>query len=121
MEAMKRSMEQQGKQQQGQSGQSGQQQWSEQFAKMAAQQEAIRKMMQDYQNQLKSENGVGDKDLDKLIEEMQKTEKELVNRTLTDQLSSVRKILRHVCLRVKRQTENRIRRRNESPLKEGIF
>ena len=82
MEAMKRSMEQQGKQQQ---GQSGQQQWSEQFAKMAAQQEAIRKMMQDYQNQLKSENGVGDKDLDKLIEEMQKTEKELVNRILSDQ------------------------------------
>ena len=82
MEAMKRSMEQQGKQQQ---GQSGQQQMSEQFAKMAAQQEAIRKMMQDYQNQLKSENGVGDKDLDKLIEEMQKTEKELVNRTLTNE------------------------------------
>lgn len=82
MEAMKRSMEQQGKQQQ---GQSGQQQWSEQFAKMAAQQEAIRKMMQDYQNQLKSENGVGDASLDKLIEEMQKTEKELVNRTLLDQ------------------------------------
>lgn len=82
MEAMKRSMEQQGKQQQ---GQSGQQQWSEQFAKMAAQQEAIRKMMQDYQNQLKSENGVGDASLDKLIEEMQKTEKELVNRTLSDQ------------------------------------
>ena len=82
MEAIKRSMEQQGKQQQ---GQSGQQQWSEQFAKMAAQQEAIRKMMQDYQNQLKSENGVGDKSIDKLIEEMQKTEKELVNRTLSDQ------------------------------------
>ena len=82
MEAMKRSMEQQGKQQQ---GQSGQQQWSEQFAKMAAQQEAIRKMMQDYQDQLKSENGVGDKSLDKLIEEMQKTERELVNRTLSDQ------------------------------------
>ena len=82
MEAMKRSMEQQGKQQQ---GQTGQQQWSEQFAKMAAQQEAIRKMMQDYQNQLKSENGVGDNSIDKLIEEMQKTEKELVNRTLTNQ------------------------------------
>ena len=82
MEAMKRSMEQQGQQQQ---GQSSQQQWSEQFAKMAAQQEAIRKMMQDYQNQLKSENGVGDKSLDKLIEEMQKTEKELVNRTLSNQ------------------------------------
>ena len=45
----------------------------------------LTKMMQDYQNQLKSENGVGDKELDKLIEDMQKTEKELVNRTLSDQ------------------------------------
>lgn len=81
MEAMKRSMEQ-GQMQQ---GQSGFQKMSEQFAKMAAQQEAIRKMMQDYQNQLKSENGVGDKSLDQLIQDMQKTEKELVNRQLTQQ------------------------------------
>lgn len=81
MEAMKRALEQ-GKQQQGQSGTP---QMSEQFAKMAAQQEAIRKMMQDYQNQLKSQNGVGDKSLDQLIEDMQKTEKELVNRVLNQQ------------------------------------
>ncbi|MCQ2285769.1 MAG: hypothetical protein MJZ76_02710 [Bacteroidales bacterium] len=81
MEAMKRSMEQG----QPQQGKTGQQKMSEQFAKMAAQQEAIRKMMQDYQNQLKSENGVGDKSIDQLIEEMQKTEKELVNRILNQQ------------------------------------
>ena len=82
MEAMKKSMEQQGKQ--GQTGQP-QQSMSEQFAKMAAQQEAIRKMLQDYQNELKSQNGVGDKSLDKIIEDMQKTEKELVNRQITQQ------------------------------------
>ena len=58
---------------------------SEQFAKMAAQQEAIRKMLQDYQNEQKSLNGVGDKSLDKIIEDMQKTEKELVNRQITQQ------------------------------------
>lgn len=81
MEAMKRSMEQG----QPQQGKTGQQKMSEQFAKMAAQQEAIRKMMQNYQNQLKSENGVGDKSIDQLIEEMQKTEKELVNRILNQQ------------------------------------
>lgn len=81
MEAMKRSMEQQGKQ--GQTGQ--QQQMSEQFAKMAAQQEAIRKMVEDYQNQMKSQNGVGDQSLQKLIDDMKKTEKELVNRTLNQQ------------------------------------
>lgn len=81
MEAMKRSMDQNG--QQGQTGQK--MSMSEQFAKMAAQQEAIRKMLQDYQAEQKSLNGVGEKALDKIIEEMQKTEKELVNRTITQQ------------------------------------
>lgn len=82
MEAAKRSMEQQGKQ--GQTGKP-QQSMSEQFAKMAAQQEAIRKMLQDYQSDLKSKNGVGDKSLDKIIEDMQKTERDLVNKTITQQ------------------------------------
>lgn len=84
MEALKRSMDQQQQgQQQGQQGQ--QQQMSESFARMAAQQEAIRKMLEDYNNAQKSENGVGDKTLEQLIEEMKKTEKELVNRTITQQ------------------------------------
>ncbi|MBR3559771.1 MAG: hypothetical protein IKN78_13015 [Bacteroidales bacterium] len=82
MEAMKKSMEQQAKQ--GQTGKP-QQSMSEQFAKMAAQQEAIRKMLQDYQSELKQQNGVGDKALDKLIEDMQKTEKDLVNRQINQQ------------------------------------
>ncbi len=82
MQALKKSMEQQGKQ--GQS-QTNQQSMSEQFAKMAAQQEAIRKMLEDYENALKSENGVGDKSIEQLINEMKQTEKELVNRKLTQQ------------------------------------
>ena len=82
MEALKKSMEQQAKQ--GQTG-NPQQNMSEQFAKMAAQQEAIRKILQDYQNEQKSLNGVGDKSLDKIIEDMQKTEKELVNKQITQQ------------------------------------
>lgn len=82
MEALKKSMEQQSKQ-----GQTGKPQptMSEQFAKMAAQQEAIRKMLQDYQSEQKQLNGVGDKALDKIIEDMQKTEKDLVNRQITQQ------------------------------------
>ena len=52
---------------------------------MAAQQEAIRKMLQDLQNDLKSQNGVGDKSLEQMIQEMQKTEKELVNKMLNQQ------------------------------------
>ena len=82
MQALKKSMEQQGKH--AQSAQ--QQQMSEQFAKMAAQQEAIRKMLEDYNNAQKSENGMGDKSLEQIIEEMKKTEKELVNRQLTQQM-----------------------------------
>lgn len=81
MEAMKRSMQQNGKE-----GQNGQQQkMSEQFARMAAQQEAIRKMLEDYDNAQKSENGVGDKTIEQLIEEMKKTEKELVNKVINQQ------------------------------------
>ena len=83
MEALKRSMEQNGKQQ-GQT-QQGKQSMSEQFAKMAAQQEAIRRMMQEVQNEGRSENGVGDKSLDQLIKDMEATEKDLVNKVITQQ------------------------------------
>jgi hypothetical protein len=84
MEAMKRSMQQE--QQQGQQQKQGQQpSLSEQFAKMAAQQEAIRRMMQEYQDELKSETGTGNNALDRAIEEMKKTEAELVNKQLTEQ------------------------------------
>ena len=89
MEALKKSMEQQGKQPNGKegNGQSGQfgQPFSEELAKMAAQQEAIRKMMQDLQNDLKSQNGVGDKSIDQMIKEMEQTEKDLVNRMVSQQ------------------------------------
>ena len=81
MEALKRSMEQ--GQQQGQKP--GGQSISEQLARMAAQQEAIRKMMQDYQNELKSQNGVGDKSIDQMLKEMEQTEKDLVNRIINAQ------------------------------------
>lgn len=82
MEALKRSMEQGKKEgQQGKNGQS----MSEQFAKMAAQQEAIRKMMQEYEDALKSQNGVGDKSVEQMIRDMEKTEKELVNKQISSE------------------------------------
>lgn len=82
MEALQKSM-QQGKQQ-GQQGQNGQS-MSEQLARMAAQQEAIRRMMQEYNDALKSQNGVGDKSIDQMIKDMEKTEKDLVNRVINQQ------------------------------------
>lgn len=81
MESLKRSMDQKGK-----PGQTGQdKQFSEQFAKMAAQQEAIRKMLQDYNNELKEQTGFGDKSVEQLLKEMEMTEKDLVNRVISTQ------------------------------------
>lgn len=82
MEALKRTLQQQQGQGQAQPKGAQQQQYSEQFAKMAAQQEAIRKMLEDCQDNVKSQQGVGDKDLQKLIDDMKKTESELVHRQL---------------------------------------
>lgn len=58
---------------------------SEQFARMAAQQEAIRKMMQEYQSELKKEGkGMGG-EIDKMLKEMEQTEKDLVNKIINQQ------------------------------------
>ena len=82
MEALKRSQDQKGKQQgKGQESQS----MSEQFAKMAAQQEAIRRMLQEYQNELRGKDGVGDKTIEQMIRDMEATERDLVNRIISAQ------------------------------------
>ncbi|HPB01799.1 MAG TPA: hypothetical protein PLZ67_02505 [Bacteroidales bacterium] len=75
MESLKKQMES------GQKPGPGQPGWSEQLAKMAAQQEAIRKAMQEYQQQLNSEGGNGSA-LNKVINDMEKTEEDLVNKRL---------------------------------------
>lgn len=63
----------------------GQSEMSEQFARMAAQQEAIRRMMQQYQSEMKK-NGMGyDREMNRLLQDMEQTERELVNKTITDQ------------------------------------
>ncbi|TNE82062.1 MAG: DUF4175 domain-containing protein [Bacteroidetes bacterium] len=63
--------------------QNGQQPGSEGWARMAAQQEQIRRMMQDAQKQLREsgENGAA-QELQKTIDEMEKLEKDLVNKKL---------------------------------------
>jgi hypothetical protein len=105
MEAMKRSMEQ-GQKPDGVMPTS-QPNMSEQFARMAAQQEAIRKMMQDYNSELKGEDGVGDKSIEQLIEEMKKTEKELVNRSITAQTINRQKTIETRMLESERAQQER--------------
>ncbi len=65
------------------SGKSGRQ-LSEELAKMAAEQEMIRQMLSDLEEEM-GENGSGEK-LDELREKMEQNELDLVNKQLTDQL-----------------------------------
>lgn len=85
MEAMKQQLDKQAKQEgRGKIGQNSK--MSEEFARMAAQQEQIRRMMQKYGEDLKqgSSGGMG-KEVDKLLKQMEQTETELVNKTITKQ------------------------------------
>jgi hypothetical protein len=59
---------------------------SEEFAKMAAQQEAIRQQLQDYLNELKKEGNLGEGGLQNAIKEMEKIEEDLVNKRLNREM-----------------------------------
>ena len=63
----------------------GQKSLSEQFARMAAEQEAIRRQMQEYLDELKAAGETGVGGMSKLMEEMEKTELDLVNKRLTEE------------------------------------
>jgi hypothetical protein len=65
--------------------QPGGQTMSEQFARMAAQQEALRRQMQQYLEELRSETGTSDGNAMKAIEEMEEAEKDLVHKRLTNE------------------------------------
>jgi hypothetical protein len=77
---LQRMREQMGKGQQ--QRQQGQPSMSEQFARSAAQQEAIRRLMQQAAEELKKSDDRASGELQKLIEEMEKAEHEMVNRIL---------------------------------------
>lgn len=61
------------------------QQMSEQLARMAAQQAALRKKMEEFRDQLRQETGTTDGNVSKIIEDMEKTEKDIVNRQITQE------------------------------------
>ncbi len=84
MQKAKQQMQQQG--QQGQNGQKqGQEGMSEQLAKMARQQQMIREMLQDI-NQDENKNGQNPLgNLDKISQQMEQNERDLVNKRITDE------------------------------------
>ena len=64
---------------------SGGQKMSEQLARMAAQQSAIRKQMESFRDQLKEEGRGNDGNVAKMLEDMEKTEKDIVNKKITQE------------------------------------
>lgn len=80
MKAMQKQMKE-GKQK-GAQGQKGQG-MSEQFARMAAEQAKIRRMMEEYQNSILDESGNKPGGLDAMMKDMEKTEKDLVNKLIS--------------------------------------
>jgi hypothetical protein len=69
----------------GEQGNSGNSKMSEQLARMAAQQEALRKMLQQYGEELQKSGDVNQQGIQKMLQEMEKTETELVNKILNQQ------------------------------------
>lgn len=85
MGKMKDGNKEEGKKQDGKKGNSGQS-MSEQLARMAAEQEAIRNQMQQYADQLEKEGNMGSsKELKKIMSDMEKTEVDLVNKKVTQE------------------------------------
>jgi hypothetical protein len=82
MQKAREQMQQQGNQGKGQQGNSGN--MSEQFAKMARQQQMIRQALQQIDRDENKDGTGGLGNLDKISKEMEQTERDLVNRKITD-------------------------------------
>lgn len=85
---------------------------NEELAKMAAQQEMIRKMMQQYSNELKEEGGKSAGELDNLIKQMEQTETDIVNKIINQQTISrqnniLTRMLQHEKAQAKQEQEQR--------------
>lgn len=65
-------------------GQSARNQMSEQLAKMAREQQQIREYLQQLNNEESKNGGAGVKEADKISRQMEQTEKDIVNRKITD-------------------------------------
>ncbi|HEY9535751.1 MAG TPA: DUF4175 family protein [Mucilaginibacter sp.] len=81
MQKMREQMQKQGS---APMGQSQHNQMSEQLAKMAREQQLIRQSLQQLNNEQSKDGGAGVKDADKISRQMEQTEKDIVNRKITN-------------------------------------
>jgi hypothetical protein len=98
----------------GKQGQQGQQ-MSEQLARMAAQQAAIRRQMEEFRDELKGEGRFSDGNVSKMIDDMEKTEKDIVNDRVSQQtLERQQEILTRLLKSEKAEQEREEEQRRES-------
>ncbi|MBE0641972.1 MAG: hypothetical protein IH599_08050, partial [Bacteroidales bacterium] len=103
-------------------GKPGQQGWSEQLARMAAQQEALRRQMEEYREQLNKEGLGNDGELKKMIQEMEQTETDLVNKMLTQEtLKRQQEIVQRMLRSEKAEQEREKEEKRESNEAKGVF
>ncbi len=100
----------------GEGGQEGENPTSKEFAQMAARQAAIRKQLEKKQKELQGQ-GKGDKELQDLIDQMNKVEKDLVNKRLSNEMLKrqqdiLTRLLEHE--RAERQRDQDNRRKSET-------
>ncbi len=96
----------------GEKGQSGNSKMSEQLARMAAQQEALRKMLQKYGEELQKSGEVNQQGIQKMLQDMEKTETDLVNKrinqeTIKRQQEILTRLLESEKAEMKREQEER--------------
>jgi hypothetical protein len=96
-------------------GKTGQQSMSEQLAKLAAQQEAIRKQLQDMIEQLKEEGKTNTGDLNGLQDKMEETETDLVNKIINSEtIKRQQEILTRLLESEKAEKERELDEKRES-------
>ena len=115
MESLKKELEKQGNKPGGRTKIGEHNSMSSEFARMAAQQEQIRRMMQEYGQQLKEESGGDSKlsrDIDDIMRQMEQTETDLVNKTISRQTIQrqqqiLTRLLQHEKAEMQREKEDR--------------
>ncbi|MFZ4462881.1 MAG: hypothetical protein ACOYN5_03500 [Bacteroidales bacterium] len=112
-EALGKQMKQKGGEKSGKDPNSGM--TSEEFAKMAAQQEMIRQQLQNYMNELNKEGQTGNNGLNKAIQDMEKMENELVNKRLSrEMIDRQNEIVSRLLESEKAERERELEERRES-------
>jgi hypothetical protein len=97
-------------------------QMNEELARMAAQQEMIRKMMQEYAKELKEEGGQATGELDNIMRQMEQTETDIVNKIINQQtISRQNNILTRMLQHEKAQKKQEQEQRRESTEGKDVF